>query len=142
MRVERSVEAVCDTQRAALAFFDALEHPEQLMDVFTEDATWTVWGEFPFSGTHSGRDAVVNGFHADAGRLFVDDGTSVLTVKGLIGEGPTVAVEFEYVSPTAAGKQYHNHYVEVFEVASGKIAHVREYMDTLHLKNACLPDGS
>jgi uncharacterized protein len=142
MRVDLRVAPVSEAQQTVISFFQALGDTQRLIDVFEEQATWTVWGDFPFSGTHSGRDAVVYGFHADAAKLFADDETAVLTVKALIGEGPVVAAEFEYQTPTAIGKRYHNHYVEVFEVRSGKILHVREYMDTSHLQQACLRAGA
>jgi uncharacterized protein len=141
MRVQIDVTPESDAQQVVLSFFEALGSREKLIEVFDERATWTVWGYAPFSGVHEGRNAVVDGFHAETGKLFVDDGTSVLTVKTLIGMGPVVAAEFEYESPTAIGRQYHNHYVEVFEVLDGKIVHVREYMDTQHLAYACLGEG-
>jgi hypothetical protein len=139
MRIDCTVIPASEAQKTVISFFQALGDSQKLIDIFDENATWTVWGDFPISGEHSGRHAVVYDFHAAAAKLFADDETSVLTVKALIGEGPVVAAEFEYQTPTAIGKRYHNHYVEVFEVRSGKIMHAREYMDTLHLQQVCVP---
>jgi uncharacterized protein len=133
LRVQPSSEA----QEVVIRFFRALGNHAQLMDVFAEDATWTVWGNLPFSGTHRGRTAVVEGFHEPAAALFDKDFPGSLEITCLIGEGPEVAAEFHYRTRTALGREYHNHYVEVFEIRDGKIQHVREYMDTQHLCGAC-----
>jgi ketosteroid isomerase-like protein len=138
MRIVQSVSPSSDDQAVVLSFFDALpEGREALERVFSADATWTVWGDLPFSGVHRGRRAVLDDFHAVAGRLFDLDADGVLEVTGLIGEGPVVAAEFNYRTRTAIGRTYHNHYVEVFEVEDGLIKRVREYMDTNHLRSVC-----
>lgn len=137
MNIETGVVPTTGAQRVVMAFFKALGDSDALAKVFAPDATWTVWGDFPFSGTHSGREAVVMGFHAEAAKLFSPDHPGVLQVTDLIGEGPTVAAEFNFQATTALGRPYHNHYVEVFEVDDNQIRHVREYMDTKHLGKVC-----
>ena len=91
-------------------------------------------GRFPLAGTYSGRDAVVSGFHSTAARLFSADHAGVLELIQLIGDGPIVAAEFTFRTMTALDRPYHNHYVEVFEIDGSQIKHVREYMDTQHLR--------
>jgi ketosteroid isomerase-like protein len=118
-------EAQSAGQEVVLEFFKALGDWSRLGALFAEDATWTLWGQFPFSGTYVGRQAIIEDFHIPAAALF-------------IGTGETVAAELEYQSPTAVGKQYHNHYVHVFAIHGGLIHHVREYMDTQELQTQCL----
>src|SRR5262249_39689232 len=119
-------------------FFDAIGDPDALTAIFTENATWTIWGDFPFSGTHYGKRAVLEDFHGTAGALFATGDHGVLEITNLIGEGSLVAAEFHHKNKTAVGKDYHNYYVEVFEVREdGLIDHVREYCDTAHLRDRC-----
>ncbi|HTL42062.1 MAG TPA: nuclear transport factor 2 family protein [Pseudolysinimonas sp.] len=120
-------------------FFHALAGESPLADIFHEEATWTVWGSSPLAGTHRGRDAVLNGFHAEAGRLFDPEADGVLTVHRYIGVDDVVAAEFEYRTTTALNRAYHNHYVEVFEVRGDHVLRVREYMDTDHFRKVCYP---
>jgi len=137
MDITLLVEPSSEAQEVVIAFFRALGNRAKLMDVFADDATWTVWGNLPFSGTHQGRTAVVEDFHESAAALFDKDFPGSLEITALIGEGPVVAAEFHYQTRTALGRDYHNHYTEVFEVRDGKIQHVREYMDTQHLAAVC-----
>jgi ketosteroid isomerase-like protein len=131
-------EAQSAGQEVVLEFFKALGDWSRLGALFAEDATWTLWGQFPFSGTYVGRQAIIEDFHIPAAALFGGDGLVQMTIKNLIGTGETVAAELEYQSPTAVGKQYHNHYVHVFAIHGGLIHHVREYMDTQELQTQCL----
>ncbi|BCB74807.1 hypothetical protein GCM10022251_53440 [Phytohabitans flavus] len=137
MDIQAPTSPATDAQRVVMDFFAALGDTAALTGVFTEDATWTVWGDSPLAGIHIGREAVVSGFHAEAGKLFDPDYPGVLTVERLIGDGPTVAAEFTYRTRTALGRPYHNHYVEVFEVDGDRIRAVREYMDTAHFGAVC-----
>jgi ketosteroid isomerase-like protein len=137
MKVDISVEPTTADQDTALSFFRALGGEGALGEIFTSDATWTVWGDSPLAGTYHGREAVLTDFHARAAELFDADADGRLEVKKLIGEHHTVAAEFEFQTTTALGRKYHNHYVEVFEIRGSHIAHVREYMDTEHLRKVC-----
>lgn len=57
-----------------------------------------------------------------------------MSVTGITAEGQRVAVEAESHGITADGKTYENCYHFLFEFDhDGKIAKVREYMDTAHV---------
>jgi ketosteroid isomerase-like protein len=121
-----------------LSFFHALGSSEALNAIFANDATWTLWGDSTFAGTNSGREAVVEGFHARAAALFEPVYPGVFQIRGLIGTSDVVAAEFSYQTQSALGRPYHNHYVEIFEVNDeGLIQNVREYMDTQHFARVC-----
>jgi ketosteroid isomerase-like protein len=136
MRVDLAVEPGTDDQRTAVAFFESIGDTERMTELFAEDIVWTIWGDLPFSGTHRGKEAVMRDFHGAAGPLFAPDGDGVITVTSILGSGPTVAIEFDHKNVTAIGRDYHNHYVEIFEISDGQIAAVREYCDTAHLRSA------
>jgi ketosteroid isomerase-like protein len=132
------VDAQSPSQEVVLSFFTALGSSESLNAIFAIDASWTLWGDSAFAGTYSGREAVVEGFHARAAALFEPTYPGVFEIKGLIGTGDVVAAEFSYQTRSALGRPYHNHYVEIFEVnGDGLIQSVREYMDTEHFARVC-----
>src|ERR1044072_4493786 len=122
MRVDLRVKPEPDAQRTAVAFFESIGDVDRMTGLFADDIVWTIWGDLPFSGTHRGKDAVMRDFHGVAGPLFAPDGEGVITVTGILGSGPTVAVEFDHKNVTAIGRDYHNHYVEVFEISDGQMA--------------------
>ena len=55
-----------------------------------------------------------------------------ITVKGVTAEGNRVAVEAESYGEHANGKIYNNFYHFLIECENGKVAAVREYLDTMH----------
>ena len=111
--------------------FTANRIPES-MSLLATDATWWVAGP-------AGRLKVAGlKNHAQIERLLgsvlrmLPKGMQ-LTIKGMTAEADRVAVEAEACGDTVSGKTYHNCYHILFEVRSGLIVAVREYMDTLHL---------
>jgi uncharacterized protein (TIGR02246 family) len=98
-------------------------------DSFAEDAVWKLDGELPISGTWNGRDAILNQFFATAGTLF-EPGSASVEVTRTLADGDDVVIEWISRARTAAGEPYENRCIGVFTVLGGKIAAVREYMDT------------
>jgi hypothetical protein len=47
-----------------------------------------------------------------------------------VAEGDQVVVELEGEGRTKDGRDYNNRYCSVFRIASGRITHIREYLDT------------
>ena len=115
--VERYVAAVAAGDEQAIS------------DSFTEDATWWLGGELPISGTWNGRDAILGDFLATA-MAFYEPGSVSLDVTELLAEGDRVTLEWTSRARTAAGEPYENFCIGVFTVRDGRIAAVREYMDT------------
>ena len=62
-----------------------------------------------------------------------------LKVSRTIGEGDSVAVEFEGEGVTRDGRIYHNQYVMVFSFRDGRIVQTNEYFCTRHAEEALLP---
>ena len=102
---------------------------DTVSELFAEDATWWLGGELPLSGTWRGRDAILGDFLGSIPRLYRPDTISI-EITSLIADGETVAMEWTSRAQTTAGEDYENQCAGVFTVRDGKIAGVREYMDT------------
>jgi ketosteroid isomerase-like protein len=100
--------------------------------LFAEDATWTLHaGDLPISGTFEGRDAIFDEFLARALGHY-EPGTIELEITGMTAEDERVVLQWTSRARTTSGRAYENGCIGVFEVRDGRIAAVREYMDTLY----------
>jgi uncharacterized protein (TIGR02246 family) len=108
---------------------------DTVRDSFAEDATWWLGGELGISGTWRGRDAIADDFFGSLGRYYQPDSIDV-TVTNLVAEGSTVVLEWTSRAVTVAGEPYENFCAGVFTVREGRIATVREYMDTQYAAKA------
>jgi hypothetical protein len=103
--------------------------------LMADTATWWVAGKpdkFVLAGTKT---------KTQFAELLQGIGTAMpkglqVTPKGLTAEEDRVAAEAESYGETATGKIYNNLYHFLFEVRDGKIQAVREYLDTMHAKEA------
>ncbi|MCY0987141.1 nuclear transport factor 2 family protein [Nannocystis sp. ILAH1] len=97
-------------------------------DSMTEDVTITYFGDHLFTGTYRGKaDIMSNYVPLLLARL---DGPIKITVTNAIAEGDQVFVEAQGESRTKDGLSYNNLYGIVLRMRDGKIAEIREYMDT------------
>jgi uncharacterized protein (TIGR02246 family) len=110
---------------AALAAGDV----DAVREFFAPDATWWLAGELAISGTWIGRDTIKEDFFGTA-MAHYEPGSVSLEVTGMVAEGDRVALEWTSRARTAAGEPYENFCIGVFTVRDGRIAAVREYMDT------------
>lgn len=99
--------------------------------LMTEDATWWVAGTTGLSGTYD---------RAAFAKLLASvnetcTGPIKLTPKGWTVDGERVAVESESLTHTKTGRTYNNQYHFLFLVRDGKIARIREYLDTMHAQS-------
>ena len=99
--------------------------------LMTDDATWWISGKPELSPAAGIYDK------ERLGRLFrrmlaqLASGLT-MTVVGSIAEGDRVAVEAESSGDLGNGRRYRQHYHFVIALHDGKIASVREYLDTQH----------
>ena len=63
-----------------------------------------------------------------------------LTPTGWTAEGDRVALEMESYGMKSSGTVYNNCYHFLVTVSSGKITTIREYLDTLHVKQVFIDD--
>ena len=104
-----------------------------LIDSLTDDATWWIGGkpdQLPQAGmkTKEGISAVLRGIGAKI------PGGIDMRIRGMIGEVDKVAAEVEAHGEITNGRIYNNEYHFLFTIRDGRIAAVKEYNDTLHLK--------
>jgi ketosteroid isomerase-like protein len=98
------------------------------LDSLSEDVTITYFGNHLFTGTYRGKaDIVDNYVPLLLARL---DGPIKITVTNAIAEGDQVFVEAQGESRTRDGLSYNNLYGIILKLRGGKIAEIREYMDT------------
>jgi len=123
-----------DNKRCAVelfARFSASDIPG-VLDLMTDDATWRVPGKpelSPVAGIYN-KDRLKRLF----GRMLaqLDKGGLQMTVLGLLAEGNDVAVEVESQGDLRNGRKYRQQYHFLITFRDGKIASVREYLDTHH----------
>lgn len=119
-------------KKVIVDFFDKFNtgNISEAFNLVSETATWWIPGTLPFSGTKNKAQylQIVSSIQAGFPNGFT------LTVKGMIAENDTVAVEVESYGEYTNGELYQNKYHFLFKLHLGKIVLVKEYMDTLHLK--------
>jgi uncharacterized protein len=101
---------------------------------FAPDATWTLAGDLPVSGTWTGPDQILDQFLA----ALVDrlDPTAAVTqdLHRIVADGQYAVAEWTSHARARTGTEYVNDYAVVFHVIDGRIVEVREYCDTAYLK--------
>lgn len=103
---------------------------DAILSRMTDDATWWVAGNIPgISGTKdkAGFKDMVSGIAGST-----TSGAIRLTPLAFTAEGERVAVETESYTELKNGRVYNNIYHFLFTVRDGKIAAVKEYLDTEH----------
>ncbi|MGD9695656.1 MAG: nuclear transport factor 2 family protein [Thermoleophilia bacterium] len=113
---------------------------DTVRDSFAEDATWTVKADLPISGPWEGRDRIVDDFFSAAMGGRFEAGSHVFSFPTMIADGDTVALEWHVSARTAAGEPYENDYCGVFVIRDGRIAAVREYLDSRRAAATLFPE--
>lgn len=101
------------------------------LEMMTSDATWWIGGTprlFPLAGlkTKTEMAEILNGLVPQ-----MKNGLEI-TPKGMTAEAERVAVEAESFGEFPDGRVYNNEYHFLVQVRDGKIAAVKEYLDTMH----------
>lgn len=118
------------------AFIEAMRTSDvaKLPGMITDDFSWWIAGKVEYlqtAGEHD-KDFFI-GFFGGGADLFPNG--AEFTVTGMIAEGDKVAAEANMKATTASGAQYDNSYHFLFTIEDGKIARMKEYMDTYHAKS-------
>jgi ketosteroid isomerase-like protein len=141
MTTDTRTDLATEPKEVVRRYLDALlaGDLEAIRDSFAAEATWTIYGDLPIAGPWHGRDEIVDGFLAKAvGDLF-EPGTQTFDFPTLIGEGETVALEWRVRAKTPAGADYDNSYCGIFVVREGRIAEIREYLDSGYAARVLFP---
>jgi ketosteroid isomerase-like protein len=123
-------------KQVARDFFEALGRADAdaIADAFSEDGTsWTL-GTLPFSGVHHPPE--IRQLAKEI--LFAFPKGLRFTIRTLTAEEDRVAVEAEGDGIHASGKPYHNDYHLLMRVRGGKIVELREYLDTMMVRDVLL----
>lgn len=120
------------SKRAAIAFLEATfaRDPDRAAAVLADDATYWAGGKHArFQRLKTKAD-----WCDYLGSPSPFDNGLALTIKAVTAEADRVAVELEgYGVVSGTGAIYNNTYHFLFTVANGRIATIREYMDTAHV---------
>jgi ketosteroid isomerase-like protein len=109
---------------AALANGDG----KPLMALFDEDSSWIVEGTTAWSGTYTGKTAILSQLMTP---LFAQFGTVYRNrPERIIADGDIVAVLCRGDVETKSGERYDNSYCYVMTMRDGLIVELREYLDT------------
>ena len=104
-------------------------------EAFAEDATWKTPPSMPWAGFFRGRRAIFDEYFAvDKGLFKTGMEQYDLELTNFVTAGDCVVVEMTHRSEGLNEKPYETEHCLVFEVREGKIQAVREYIDSLYLK--------
>jgi ketosteroid isomerase-like protein len=98
------------------------------VDNLADDASWTVTGQYSWSRTFRGRDAILNGLMGHVRSQLAERTRTV--AYNFIAEGDTVVVEAKGDNVTKTGVRYDNDYCMVWRIENGKVREIREYCDS------------
>ena len=118
----------------ALTFLRGLEKPDasSYQDLLADDFEFEMMGRLPGIAPIHGKDAFLKAMPGTLKALF-PNGLN-LKFHTNIAEGPHVAIQAESDTTAANGKKYANRYHFYFLFKGDKIAQVREYNDTNHVR--------
>lgn len=97
-------------------------------DNIADDVCWIVTGQYSWSRTFKGRDAVMSGLMGHFRSLFAVRPRTV--AHNFIAEGDYVVVEAKGDNVAKTGARYDNEYCMVFRLENGKIKEIKEYCDS------------
>jgi hypothetical protein len=96
--------------------------------LLADDIVWTNIGTTKFSGRFEGKQALVAKL---LDPLFSELKAGIASeIENLIAEGDIVVAQTAGRAETLDGKPYNNTYCQVMRIRDGKIAEVKEYLDT------------
>ena len=122
-------------RRLACRLFERLSENDVAgaLDLMAEEATWWIAGK-PGGGTLAGSQSKARMAKVLAGMSGKTVDGLNMTVKATTAEGERVALEMACHARLPNGRIYEQEYHTLVVVRDGRIAEVREYMDTQHLK--------
>jgi len=98
------------------------------VDHLADDVCWTVTGQYSWSRTFRGRDAILNGLMGHVRSQLAERPRTV--AHNFIAEGDTVVVEAKGDNVAKTGVRYDNDYCMVWRIENGKVREIREYCDS------------
>jgi ketosteroid isomerase-like protein len=121
---------IAENKQLVLDFYEAGASGDMdaCFAMLADDITWTNIGNTRFSGTYSGKQALVEEL---LGPLFGQLKAGIAsTIERLTAEDDVVVAQTAGTAETHDGTPYNNTYCQVIRIRDGKIAAVKEYFDT------------
>lgn len=121
---------IAENKQVVLDFYEAGARGdmESCLGLLADDVVWTNIGSTRFSGSYSGKAALLDEL---LGPLFGQLKAGISSrIEQLIAEGDIVVAQTAGTSETLDGVPYNNSYCQVIRIDDGKIAEVKEYFDT------------
>jgi uncharacterized protein len=134
------VSDIQKNKQVVLQFYNHLMAREfdAAMQMLDQDIVWWTNGNQPFSGAHTGRDAVIE--------LFTPLRDHVAVLKFSFGaftaEEDRVAFEMVSESKLTNGLDYNNTYHFLFWIQDGRVKRVHEYLDTAYTRDIFAAQGA
>ena len=132
-------EPSTDAERIVLAFFSALGAGDfaAARASMAPDMRWSLMGTgVPGAGDHVGPDAIF-AMIAPIRALF-EPGSPRMTVRCVTSNEHSVVIEAGGGGRFRDGRPYANHYAISLDIADGRVAALREYMDTHYVHSLAL----
>ena len=121
---------IAENKQVVLDFYEAGARGDMnsCFALLADDITWTNIGTTKFSGTYVGKRAIAEEL---LGPLFSQLKAGIASqIEQLIAEGDIVVAQTSGTAETTGGVAYNNSYCQVITIRDGRIAAVKEYMDT------------
>jgi ketosteroid isomerase-like protein len=113
-------------------FFEGMSRGDaSLPELLADDVAWWVPPTANLGGLYEGK-AKVLGLMGSGVALYDAKTPMKVEIEQLVAEGEWVCVQMVLEARTARGEDYRNHYHFAFRVRDGRIALVKEYVDTLY----------
>lgn len=110
---------------------------EQALDMLATDATVWVAGK-PDKFVLGGVRTKAQFSEQVRGVTSAVPGGLTLRPTSMVAEGDSVVAEVDVIGVTATGRKYDNKYVFIFQIEDARIKTLKEYLDTMHAKEAFL----
>lgn len=121
---------IAENKQLVLDFYEAGARGDMdaCFALLADDITWTNVGTTKFSGTYTGKQALVEQL---LGPLFGQLKAGIASeIERLTAEDDVVVAQTAGTAETHDGIPYNNSYCQVIRIRDGKIAEVKEYFDT------------
>lgn len=122
-----------EMETAVRGYFDAVGRGDRdrLRALFAPDLRWKVPAGAiePYAGTHEGAEHVIEMMLGAVSGAFVA-GTQKTELLHLVFGESLAVVEARMTADTPDGERYENHYAFFFEFRDGRVAELREHVDT------------
>ena len=128
-------EASTQSEAVVRKFFELLnaEDLEGIRALLSEEAAWIPQArDMPGAGEYRGRNVIVDEFLTPIRALFAK-GSPSNRILSMASKDSLVLVETHGTGHLSDGRAYDNRYAWAFEVRSGKVAMIREYLDSYYI---------